>query len=165
MAKRVLKASLAILGTILVWFPVVFMLLTSAARTVRSGRFGMDYLMPAELFPAVLAGGALILVAAALHHRHVALSASGLGVSLASLGATLLYARLSGLAEGAVEATGTPLLIVSLLMGVYVLTLPFMGVVGILLIGDIFRSGRDHSADGTHGDEPQMTDSGVPLSA
>ncbi len=48
---------LAFVGTALVWFPIVAPFLLSAARLIQARRFLFDYLMPAELFPAVLVGG------------------------------------------------------------------------------------------------------------
>ena len=51
---------LALVGTIAVWLPIAATLAMSALGSTRAGTFRMDYLMPAELFPAVIVGGALL---------------------------------------------------------------------------------------------------------
>ncbi len=62
--KHIFTKILALAGTILAWLPVAAPILFSGARLGRGGMFHIDYLMPAELFPLVLAGGGLLLWAA-----------------------------------------------------------------------------------------------------
>ncbi len=47
---------LAIAGTVLVGLPILAPVLFSIVALAAEGRFHLDYLMPAELFPAVLLG-------------------------------------------------------------------------------------------------------------
>ena len=49
--KDVLTRLLAVVGTVLVWTPILFAVLTSVAGTISRRMFRFDYLMPAELFP------------------------------------------------------------------------------------------------------------------
>jgi len=59
--KGTLTKVLAIVGTVLAWFPLLALVLASAAVLLRGRVFHFDYLMPAELFPFALAGGVLLL--------------------------------------------------------------------------------------------------------
>ncbi|MDO8914902.1 MAG: hypothetical protein Q7W16_02315 [Coriobacteriia bacterium] len=61
-----LTKGLAIAGTLLVWSPIVAMLVTSIPGSVRSMRFRLDWLMPAELSPLVAVGAILLLAAVLL---------------------------------------------------------------------------------------------------
>ena len=54
----------AIAGTLLFWFPILATVLHSEAGIIKEHMFQLDYLMPAELFPAVLVGGGLPIWAA-----------------------------------------------------------------------------------------------------
>lgn len=55
---------LALVGTGLAWLPIAATGLITIFGTIQSGRLRFDYLMPAELFPAALAGGLLLAWAA-----------------------------------------------------------------------------------------------------
>jgi hypothetical protein len=59
---------LAILGTVLVWFPILAPVLLSVAAIIKERPFRFDYLMPAELFPAALVGG---VCSRGQHYGHV----------------------------------------------------------------------------------------------
>lgn len=48
--------ALAIAGTLLVWLPVLAPLVFSVVRLFNRQKFLLDFLMPAELFPVILAG-------------------------------------------------------------------------------------------------------------
>lgn len=97
------------------------------------------YLMPAELFPAALAGGGLLLWAARRRR------ARGGQIGLALAGAAVLLvggqalAVISGLASGEREAAGVWwALVLASLVG-YNLALVLLGIGGILLTGDVFK--------------------------
>ncbi len=55
--RGVLTKILAVAGTVLVWLPIVFTVLTGIIGTIASRVVRFDYLMPAELFPLALVGG------------------------------------------------------------------------------------------------------------
>jgi hypothetical protein len=68
--KSVFTRVLAVIGTVLVWFPILAMILTGVVGSVARGKLMMDYLMPAELFPSILIGGALLIWAAVRAKPH-----------------------------------------------------------------------------------------------
>ena len=68
--KDGLTKTLAIFGTVLMWFPVLAPFIASMGLFIRSGMFRFDYLMPAELFPSALLGGAMLLWAALRARSH-----------------------------------------------------------------------------------------------
>jgi hypothetical protein len=62
--KEVLAKILAIVGSALVWLPILAPVLLSILIIIKEHMFGFDYLMPAELFPVTLVGGGLLIWAA-----------------------------------------------------------------------------------------------------
>ena len=66
--KGVLTKILAIAGTVLVWLPILAPILFTTIRFIQRHMFRFDYLMSAELFPAVLVGGGILLWAALRAH-------------------------------------------------------------------------------------------------
>ena len=137
--KAILTKTLTILGILLVWLPVAAPLFFGAAGSIRSGRFHFDYLMPAELFPYILAGGLLLLWAALrsrLRRKWIAWSL-GSTILLPVLGAVV--AKVTGLADGLIEPTGWQWAMVLAFIAGYVLAVIALGVGGMLLIRDMFR--------------------------
>jgi hypothetical protein len=143
MEKRsVLTRILAIVGTILVWLPVVAPFLFSVLHFVRSGRFLLDYLMPAELFAVVLVGGGVLLWAALRARSQRALIAGGLGAAVAFLVAGQALAVATGLASGEMEPTGFWWALVVASLALYIAGVVVVGVGGVLLVRDLFRGER-----------------------
>ena len=132
--RDVLTRLLAIVGTVLVWIPILFTILTSIVGTVASRVFRLDYLMPAELFPIAFVGALVLLWAALRARSHQQLIGWGLGGAVVFLGGGQLYAVASGLASGAIEPTGWPWALVTALIALYSLALIEMGTAGILLV-------------------------------
>lgn len=140
MSKRDLFTKLlAVAGLTLAWFPMVAAVLTSVVSTARSGVFRMDYLMPAELFPAALVGGILLLWAALRAGMHVRSIAWCLGLAAVFLVASQLIAVATGLASGETEPTGWPMVLVVGGMAGYTLALVGLGVSGALLARGVLR--------------------------
>jgi hypothetical protein len=77
--KGVLTKILAVIGTVLVWIPILAPILLTIAELIRTGMFRLDYLMPAELFPLALVGGGLLLWAALRRRRFRGMIGAGLG--------------------------------------------------------------------------------------
>ena len=104
--KDILTKILAVAGTLLVWLPVAAPVFFSAAGFFSRSRFNFDYLMPAELFPLVMVGSGLLLVAALLSRRRRGLIGWGLvsAVLLPVIGSVI--AKLTGLADGRIEPGG-----------------------------------------------------------
>ena len=137
--KNILTKALAIVGTVLVWFPILAPVLFSAALLVRARMFRLDYLMPAELFPVAVIGGFLLLWAAlrARARRRLIGVSLGSAVVLPVLGQAI--AAVTGLASGRTEPTGWQWALVLAILALYVVALIVMGVGGILLLRDLFK--------------------------
>ena len=132
--KDVLTKLLAVVGTVLVWTPILFAVLTSIVGTISRRMFRFDYLMPAELFPIAFAGALLLLWASWRARSHQKLIGWGFGGAVAFLVGGQLYAVISGLASGATEPTGWPWALVIASIALYSLALIEIGVAGILLV-------------------------------
>lgn len=133
---------LAIIGVVLLFFPVVAMLLTSGFRPGPNGesQFMIDYLMPAELFPSALIGAGLLLWAslrARLRRKQVVW---GIVVMLVVPLAGTILTVASGLASGATEAVGPIWWAAVALIIIFTLSMIALGIIGILLVRDLFRS-------------------------
>jgi hypothetical protein len=139
-----LTISLATVGVVLAWFPFVATLATSLVGSLRTGWFVMDYLMPAELFPAVLVGGALLLWAAVRARNAVAATASSLAVAAASLVLAQLVAVTTGVASGAAPPEGLRLWVVVAGLVTYTFAALALALAGTSLLVTIARpfSGR-----------------------
>jgi hypothetical protein len=137
--KDVLTKVLAIAGTALVWFPILAPVFFSIEHFLRARRFMIDYLMPAELFPAVLLGGILLLWAAFRAKRQRKLIGGNLAGSivLPFFGGGL--ASVTGLASGETAEGGWQSALVFAFFALYILAVILLGVAGILLIRDVFQ--------------------------
>lgn len=132
---------LAIVGVVLVWFPIVATVVTAAAGSIRSRTLRFDYLMPAELFPVVLAGAGLLLWAALRARSRREAIGWGLAMILALLIGGQALAVASGLASGETEPAGWAwALVIASLVG-YTLALVELGIAGLLLLRDVFQHG------------------------
>jgi hypothetical protein len=140
--SRVLTKILAIVGTVLVWFPILAPLLLSAALIIQERLFRFDYLMPAELFPSALLGGGLLAWAALRACAHRGLIGGGLGIAVSLLVTGQVLAVVTGLASGATEPLGWRWVLVLTSLVVYTLALVAIGVGGVLLLRDLFKPAR-----------------------
>jgi hypothetical protein len=140
--NNALTRILAVAGTVLVWFPILAPILLSLLTIITRHRFLFDYLMPAELFPFALAGGGLLLWAALRTHSWQKLIAWGLGIAAGFLAGVQVLAVVTGLASGRTEPSGWPLMLVLTSLVIYLLALVAMGVGGVLLLIDLFKSPR-----------------------
>ncbi|PKO15710.1 MAG: hypothetical protein CVU39_09305 [Chloroflexi bacterium HGW-Chloroflexi-10] len=138
---------LAIVGAVLVWFPLLAPVLFSLVRLSQSRRFLFDYLMPAELFPAALVGGVLLLWVAWRAHSRRKLISWGLGVAVASLVGGQALAVISGLASGETEPNGWQWALVVASLTIYILALMAIGVGAILLLRDLFNKTQSEVKD------------------
>ncbi len=150
--KGVFTKILGIVGTVLVWFPllapVLFAVVTFIRRRGRMFRF--DYLMPAELFPAALVGGGLLIWAALRARSRQKLVGWGLGIAVGSLVGGQALAVVTGLASGEMEMAGWPWALVLASLAVYVLALIAIGVGGVLLLRDLFKAPSHPSNERTN---------------
>jgi hypothetical protein len=140
MAKRdVLTPSLAIAGTVLMWFPILAPVFLSIALLARAHVFRLDYLMPAELFLMVLAGGFALLWAAIRARSRRKIIGWAFGIAVSMLLGGQLVAGLTGLASGEAEPSGWQWALVVASLAVYSLSIVAMGVGGLLLLRDLFK--------------------------
>jgi hypothetical protein len=139
MEKRgILTRILAIVGTVLVWFPILAPVLLSLVVTIKDHVFRFDYLMPAELFSAVLAGGCLLIWAAHRARARWGLIGWGLGIAIGLLVAGQVIAVLTGLASGETEPVGFWWALVLTSIVVYSLSIVVIGVGGMLLLRELY---------------------------
>jgi hypothetical protein len=138
--KDNLTKTLAIVGTALVWIPVLAPVLFAVASFIQARMFRFDYLMPAELFPAVLVGGGFLLWAALRARARRGLIGGSLAGALILPVAGQALASVTGLASGRTEPTGWPWALVLASLALYVLALVVMGVGGVLLLRDLYKA-------------------------
>ena len=137
--KGVLTKVLAIAGTLLVWLPILAPIFFSIASWTTDGVFRLDYLMPAELFFFVLAGGGLLIWAAIRAHSQLKLIGWGLGISVAVLVGGQALAVATGLADGTTPIGGWQWMLVLASLAVLWAAVIAAGVGGVLLVRDAFK--------------------------
>ena len=137
--KGVLTKILAIVGTVLVWFPILAPILLSTILFIQRQIFRFDYLMPAELGLFAFGGGILLLVAAIRARSHVKLIGWGLGIAFVMVVGGQALAVVTGLASGETEPTGWQWILVLGSLAAYSLAIVAIGIGGILLLRDLFK--------------------------
>lgn len=138
--NNALTKILAIIGTILAWFPLLMPIVFSVVRFLQAGDFLFDYLMPAELFLFALAGGILLLWAAFRAQSQRKLIGWGFGIAVLFLVGSQAIAVVTGLASGETEPVGLPLALVLAAYTLFILALLAFAVGGILMLRDLFKS-------------------------
>jgi len=128
---------IAYTGTVLVWAPLFFMVITSIIGSIANQRFLMDILMPAELFPSILGGSALLIWAAIRCKDLIKMVSWTFVVMIATLFGSQGAAILTGLAHGDTQPEGWPFFLVMFLMAVYIGTSITEGVLGVMMIKDL----------------------------
>ncbi|HOJ11485.1 MAG TPA: hypothetical protein PK733_12960 [Clostridiales bacterium] len=136
--KDIFTKVLAIAGTVLVWLPILFTILTSVIGTISAHIFRFDYLMPAELFPIALIGALLLIWAAKRAHLHWKLITWSLGAMVTFLVGGQVIAVISGLASGAIEPAGWVWALVVTSIALYSLTLIVVCIAGVLLVKKLY---------------------------
>ena len=137
--KDALTKTLAIVGTVLVWFPIAAPVLLSIIFFVAEGRFLFDYLMPAEFFLFALAGSGLLLWATLRAHSGVKFMVWGISIAVFMFFGGQWFAEVTGLASGETEPTGWRFGIVIASLAIYWLGLILIGTVGALLLRDLLK--------------------------
>ncbi len=140
MGKRdILTKILAIAGTALVWLPILMPVMFSLWRWIQAGKFRLDYLMPAELFPIALSGAGLLLWAALRARSNRRLIGWGLVISAGLLIGGQILAVVTGLASGETEPGGWQWALVLATLLIYSLALVVIGIGGVRLLSSLFR--------------------------
>jgi hypothetical protein len=89
-----------VIGTILVWVPTAFTVITGAVGSIMERRFLLDYMMPAELFPAALMGSLLLLWTAVRSRRRMKSVAVSIALAALFLAGRVTVASVTGLTAG-----------------------------------------------------------------
>ncbi len=137
--KNTLTKALAIVGTVLAWFPILAPVVLAVLAFMAERRFHFDYLMPAELFPVGLAGGALLLWTAFRARSRRGLIGWGLVAAVSFLVGGQALAVAAGFASGDAEPAGWLFALVIGAIAVYSLALVVVAVSGALLVRDLLR--------------------------
>jgi hypothetical protein len=135
--KDVFTKVLAVAGTVLVWIPILFAIITAVIGTIRDRVLRFDFLMPAELFPVALVGALLLLWAAQRARSQRKLIRWGLVAMVVFLFGGQAIAIVSGLASGAVEPTGWPWALAISSIALYTLALIEVCIAGVLLVREV----------------------------
>lgn len=140
MGKRdALVKILAVAGTVLTALPLLLPLIFGLKNVLSGGRFLVDFLMPAELFLMVLAGGVLLVWAAVRAHRRITWMTWGLSVAVCSLALSVGAAMINGQATGEIDPQQASWIVSLVGLGLYLLAVMALAVGGGKLIGDVFR--------------------------
>jgi hypothetical protein len=131
---------LDVIGTILVWVPILAPFLFGLWAFLQRGMFRFDYLMPAELFGVAFLGGALLFWASLIVKKYRAIIGWGLLVAVLLLVGGQALAVVTGLASGARPAEGWPFFFVIASLVIYTLAVIEVGVGGILLGRHLFKA-------------------------
>jgi len=138
--KGVFTKILAVAGTIFVWFPILSPIFLTTIFFIQEHIFRFDYLMPAELGLFALGGGILLLIAAFQMRSHAKLIGWRLGTALVTIVGGQALAVITGLADGSTEVGGWQWMLVLGSLVVYTLSVVSVGLGGILVLRDLFKS-------------------------
>ena len=133
---------LAVVGVVLVWFPILAPVVLGMWALIARGRFRLDFLMPAELSPVLLVGSGLLIWAALRAHSRLKHIGWSIGVAIAALVGSQGLAVVTGLASGATPPTGWEMVAVLAIFGIFLLALVSLAVGGALLVRDLFGTSR-----------------------
>jgi hypothetical protein len=129
--KDTLSKILAILGTVLVWIPILAPFVLGFVSLGMDGIYRFDYLMPAEMGILVFVGGAALLWASLRARCRRGIIAWGLGIAVVSMAVLAAFGDV-------VPGSAKWALVVGLLSA-YSLAIVGMGVGGVLLSRDVFK--------------------------
>jgi hypothetical protein len=138
--KGILTKVMTIVGTGLVWLPILAPVAFYVIRFIEGRILLFDYLMPAELFPVALIGAGLLMWAALRARSRRGIIGWGLGIAIGTLVGGQALAVVTGLASGDIEPTGWQWVLVLASLAGYSLALVAIGIGGVLLIRDLFKS-------------------------
>lgn len=137
--KNRLNIFLAVLGTLLVWIPILAPAFFTVVRYVRSGLFRFDYLMPAELGLLAFAGGLLLFWVSIRIHVYQKVVATCLATMFLTLVGGMALASATGSASGAMDRAGWQWTLVALSLVLYSIALVILVFCGLFLVKEVFR--------------------------
>ncbi|MFH0863660.1 MAG: hypothetical protein V1858_01015 [Candidatus Gottesmanbacteria bacterium] len=133
---------LIIVGTLMVWFPLLLPIVFSFVSVAIEGIFRFDYLMPAEIFPVELIGAGLLFWVSFRKKLRKRLIGWSICIAVLSLVIGQLIAIVTGLASGEIETNGWQWTLVVTSIAIFWLSLVSVGIGGILLLRDVFFSSQ-----------------------
>ncbi|HCS39527.1 MAG TPA: hypothetical protein DIW44_08080 [Anaerolineaceae bacterium] len=138
-----LTKTLAIGGTILVTIPMLAPIIFSIIHLISTGRFLLDFLMPAELGIVVFIGSGLLLWAAIRSRLCLKWIAWSTGIAIVLVFGSQGLAGITGLASGRSEPVGWQFGVV--LGGIigYDLAVIALSIGGVLLCRHLLRRGNE----------------------
>lgn len=143
MGKRdVLTKILAVAGIVLTALPLLLPLFFGLVNALSGGRFLVDFLMPAELFLVVLAGGVLLVWAAVRARRRMTWMTWSLSVAVCSLALSVGAAMINGQATGEIDPQQASWIVSLVGLVLYLLAVLSLAVNGALLARDVFLGGE-----------------------
>jgi len=128
---------LAIVGDALMWIPILALFLITILGYLSGRIFRFDYLIPAELFPAaIIGGGLLVWVSLRVRSRQgwIIGSLSGL---IAMLFGSQGIAMVTGMASGRTEPEGFWWIVILTMLGIYTILIVVLGILGVILLRDL----------------------------
>jgi hypothetical protein len=137
--RQLVSRLLAVIGTLLVWIPVVAPLLFALSRAARGAGFRYDYLLPAEIFPLSLVGAGLLIAAALLLHQRLLPILLPAGLMMALFGLVIWTAQATGLADGRVAMGGWQEYLVTGLLGLFSLVGVALAVFAVRLSAAVWQ--------------------------
>lgn len=138
MQKRgALTKTIAIIGTIAVWLPILTPLVFAVIHYFVTKRFLVDYLTPAELGLLALGGACALLWAALRSKLRVKWIVWSMAIAVFLLIGSQLVAVVTGLADGSTPMGGWEWTVVLGMIIGYSVALIALGIGGILLIRDL----------------------------
>ena len=134
---------LALVGSVLVATPILAPLLVSISSIGSPGGYGVDYLMPFEIYPVALVGAGLVLWAALRAHVRRALVGACIGVMLGGVLLGAAAAKLTGIADSAEQLEAWRYAIVIALGAASLIGQAALVVAGSLVARDLFAHHGD----------------------
>lgn len=143
----ILTKILVIVGNILLWTPLILPFVFFIAALVQRGRFLLDILMPAELFPAVFLGSLLLFWVSLRVKKRRAFIGFGAGFAALMLISAQAVASVSVIPAGETHIAGGVKLLALTMIVIFDLALVFVGVNGLKLLKDLIRESQDYNED------------------
>ena len=137
--KNIFTKSLALLGLVLVWFPILVPLVVGIMRLIQGSKFLFDIFLPLEIFPVPLLGGLLLLIASLLTRMHSKLIGWGLGLSVVLPAIGSILAAVTGLASGETDINTWQGALVIAFFILFWVALLALGIGGVLLTRDVLK--------------------------
>lgn len=135
-----LDRSLALVGTVFAWLPIVAAATLSVLESIGTGALRIDWLMPAGMFVFYGVGAAMLVLVAVGTHRHRRLVVGSVAVAVVTLLAAQGLALASGLASGQTEPAGWPWALSLALLAVHTVATIATGIGGVRLSRDLLRA-------------------------